>query len=203
MVATRARSGVTSPRPSGCTRFDRNTTNTRSCRIDPDRRPGESGMAERSERQQLAAIGGVGRIDIPSKPADVRLARGRCRRRHPGHGERRENAGRADGAAAEKHPAENREVVGRAEETRVPGDAAHPPRRRIVHDPAQHLHVRSVARPAVRRARLRRGDARHERRRRREHGVPHAERQRRCDRARTRQRAGGPPVRRSRQAGNS
>ena len=26
-VATRARSGVTSPLPSGCTRFDRNTTN--------------------------------------------------------------------------------------------------------------------------------------------------------------------------------
>ena len=29
MLATRARSGVTSPRPSGCTRFERNTTNTR------------------------------------------------------------------------------------------------------------------------------------------------------------------------------
>ena len=28
-VATRARSGVTSPLPSGCTRFERNTTNTR------------------------------------------------------------------------------------------------------------------------------------------------------------------------------
>ena len=29
IVATRARSGVTSPLPSGCTRFDRNTTNIR------------------------------------------------------------------------------------------------------------------------------------------------------------------------------
>ena len=28
-VATRARSGVTSPLPSGCTRFERNTTNSR------------------------------------------------------------------------------------------------------------------------------------------------------------------------------
>ena len=29
IVATRARSGVTSPVPSGCRRFERNTTNTR------------------------------------------------------------------------------------------------------------------------------------------------------------------------------
>ena len=100
----------------------------------------------------------------------------RGRRRHARHGERREHAGRAHGAATEQHARENREVGGRAEQTRVPGDAAHAPRRRIVHDPAQHLHVRSVARPAVRRARLRRGDARRERGRRREHRVPHAER---------------------------
>ena len=55
-VATRARSGVTSPLPSGCTRFDRNTDVDLRLRIDPQRRAGETGVAERSDRKQLAAI---------------------------------------------------------------------------------------------------------------------------------------------------
>ena len=44
-------------------------------RIDPDRRAGEPGVAERAERQQLAAIGRVGRVDVPAEAADVGLAR--------------------------------------------------------------------------------------------------------------------------------
>ena len=46
-------------------------------------------------------------------------------------------------AAVEQHPAEDREVGGRAEQPGVPGDAAHPPRGRIVDDAAQHRHARA------------------------------------------------------------
>ena len=79
-------------------------------------------------------------------------------------------------AAVEQHLAERRQVGRRAEEPRVPGDAAHPARRWIMDHAAQHLQVRSLARPAVRRALLRRRHARLERRRRQEHRVLHAER---------------------------
>ena len=82
IVATRARSGVTSPLPSGCTRFDRKTTNTPRRRIDPERRAGEAGVAERSDRQQLAAVRRVRRVDVPAEPAHVRDRRRRRRRRH-------------------------------------------------------------------------------------------------------------------------
>ena len=74
IVATRARSGVTSPLPSGCTRFDRKTTNMPRRRIEPQRRAGEAGVAERSDRQQLAAIGRERRIDVPAE------RRARCAR---------------------------------------------------------------------------------------------------------------------------
>ena len=177
IVATRARSGVTSPAPSGCSRFDRKTTNTRRRRIDPDRGPGESRVAERSERQELAAIRRIRRIDVPAEPADVRLAGRRRRRRHPADGQRRQNARAADRAAAEQHAAVEREIRRGAEHPRVPGDAAHPPRGRIVHDAAQHLHVGPLARPSERRARLGRRDARHQRRRRVERRLLHPQRQ--------------------------
>ena len=91
-VATRARSGVTSPLPSGWTRFDRNTTNTLRRRIDPERRAGEPGVPERSERQQLAAIRRVRRVDVPAEAAHVRIAGRRRRRRHLRDRERRQDA---------------------------------------------------------------------------------------------------------------
>ena len=91
-VATRARSGVTSPLPSGCTRFDRNTTNIPRRRIDPQRRAGEAGVAERAERQQLAAVRRVRRVDVPAEAADVRIAGAARRRRHLRDGQRRQDA---------------------------------------------------------------------------------------------------------------
>ena len=53
-------------------------------------------------------------------------------------------------AAAEQHAAEARQVRRRAEQPRVSGDAAHPPRGRIVHDAAQERRVGARARPRER-----------------------------------------------------
>jgi len=41
--------------------------------IDPERSAGEACMAERADREQLAAVARVGRIDIPAEPAQNRL----------------------------------------------------------------------------------------------------------------------------------
>ena len=91
-VATRARSGVTSPLPSGCTRFERNITNIPVARIDPQRRAREAGMPERSDRQQLAAVRRVRRIDVPAEAAHVRVGAER-----PGSSSSRPPAARARG----------------------------------------------------------------------------------------------------------
>ncbi len=112
-----------------------------ACRIDPDRGPRESRVAERSERQEFAAVHRIRRIDVPAEAADIRLAGRRCRRRHPADGQRRQNARSVDRTAAEQHAAVEREIRRGAEEPRVPGNASHPPRGRIVHDAAQHLHL--------------------------------------------------------------
>ncbi len=145
MVATRARSGVTSPRPSGCTRFDRNTTNTRvagSIQSDVPVNPVWPNDPSGSNSPRLAEYDES--MSQP-RPRTFGFARRRRRRRHA----RRPSSGEstrvgADGAAAEQHAAEDREVGGRAEEPRVPGDAAHAPRRRIVHDAAQQRRPAAV-----------------------------------------------------------
>ena len=129
-------------------------------RIDPERRAGEAGVAERAERQQLAAVGRERRVDVPAEAAHVRIAGRARRRRHPRDRQRREHARAVAARRRRAACGEDREVGRRAEEARVAGDAAHPPRGRVVHDAAQHLHVGPVARPAVRRALLRRRDAR-------------------------------------------
>ena len=48
--------------------------------IDPQRRAGEAGVAERADREQLAAVRRVRRVDVPAEAAHVAL-RGRRRRR--------------------------------------------------------------------------------------------------------------------------
>ena len=128
-VATRARSGVTSPLPSGCTRFDRNTTNMPRRRIDPDRRAGEAGVAERADRQQLAAIRRERGIDVPAEAADVPVVA-----RRPGvviFATASGDSTRVPRYAPppEQHAAEDRQVGGRAEQPAWP---ATPPIRRAV-----------------------------------------------------------------------
>ncbi len=149
-------------------------------RIDPHRRAGEAGVAERADREQLAAVRREARIEVPAEAADVGLRRRRRRRRHPGDRQRREDAPAVQRALAEQHAAEARQIVGGGEHPGVAGDAAHPPRRRIVHDAAQHRRGRCRGRAGharlVRRAPLRRRDPRHQRRARPERGVAHAER---------------------------
>ena len=98
------------------------------------------------------------------------------RARHLRDRQRREDARAVVGAAGEQHPAEDRQIGGRAEETGVAGHAAHPPRRRIVDDAAQHLRLRSLAGPCEGQAALGRRDARPQARGRQEHRVLHAER---------------------------
>ena len=44
-------------------------------RIDPDRRAREAGVAERADRQQLAAVGRERRVDVPAEAAHVRSSR--------------------------------------------------------------------------------------------------------------------------------
>ena len=54
-------------------------------------------------------------------------------------------------ASVQEHPREDRQVVGRAEQPRVPGIPAHPARRRVVDDAAQHRRAGVCrARPAAR-----------------------------------------------------
>ena len=161
-VATRARSGVTSPLPSGCTRFDRNTTNISRQRIDPDRRAGEAGVAERAERQQLAAVGRVRWSRCPSRgrarwdrPARVAGAR------HLRDGQRRRGS-RAPWNAPP--PSSMRQKIARsAAVLNSPAWPATPPIRRAVGSwttPRSICVARPLARPAERRAALGRRDPR-------------------------------------------
>ena len=108
-------------------------------RIDPQRRACESGVAERSNRQELAAIRREQGIDVPSQPACVSLFSWRRARRHPRHRQRRKNASAAIGAAAEEHPAERRQIRRRAEQPGMTGDASHASGRRIVNGAAKQF----------------------------------------------------------------
>ena len=151
--------------------------------------PVKPGVAERAERKQLAAVATRTPSRCPS--------RGRARCRIAGgvagvviRATVSGDSTRAPSSAPpfEQHAAETREVGGRAEQARVAGDAAHPPRGRIVHDAAQQRRVRRRSHGhAERRARSRsarcrgRSDGR-----RHEHRVRHAERLEDARRAQTR-----------------
>ena len=89
-VATRARSGVTSPLPSGWTRFDRNTTNALRHGIDPERRPGETGVAERAD----AAAARRGLTNTSSRCPSRARARSDRRSRSPASSFSRPSAAR-------------------------------------------------------------------------------------------------------------
>src|SRR5438045_396051 len=102
--------------------------------IDPDHPAGESGMAVRAERKNVAARPAEGGVEIESAGAPHRYIRRRRNTRQ--HIDclcfeyRR--------TAAQQHAAVEREVVDGGEESRVSCYAAHPTRSRIVHDAAQH-----------------------------------------------------------------
>ena len=129
-VAMRARSGVTSPLPSGCTRLDRMMTNTRVAGIDPDRRAREAGVAERADREHFATRRRIGRIDVPPEAAHVRLARRRRRRRHPRDRERRQHAAFVRVAPPLSHMRAN--FARSAAVLNTPACPATPPMRRAV-----------------------------------------------------------------------
>ena len=145
-------------------------------RVEPERRSGEAGMAERPERQQLPPVRREHRVDVPAEAAPVPLARRRRHGGHPGNGERRERSHAVHRAAAQQHPTEDRQIGRRAEQPGVAGHTSHPARRRVVHRAAEHHGVRPVARPTQRWTRLGRRNPWHQRRRRVEHRVAHAER---------------------------
>ena len=147
-------------------------------RIDPDRRAGEAGVAERAERH--AARRGWPRSSC-RRPSRGRAARGIAGgvagviilATVSGASTRRG----AQRAAAEQHAHEPGQVAGGAEQPGVAGDAAHPPRRGVVHDAAQRLGLGRLARPGVEEAAaLGRRDAADALERRLEAGVGHAER---------------------------
>ena len=142
-------------------------------RVDPQRRAGEAGMAEGPDREQVAAVGRVARVDVPPQPASVRQMRRGGDAGHAGHAEGGEQARAVERAAGEQHRAEPREVAGSAEQPRVAGDPAHAPRGGVVHPPPQHDRSGPPAGPRQGRARLGRGDAGHERGRRVEGRVDH------------------------------
>ena len=145
--------------------------------IEPQRRAGEPGVPERSDRKQLAAVGGVRRVDVPAEAANVAHPGRRGRRRHARHRRGGEDADIAERSAVQQHAAEPRQVRGGAEESGVSGDAVHASRRRIVDDPAQKRRVdRRGTRPLERRAPLGRRDSRAQRFCRQERGVFHPER---------------------------
>ena len=106
-------------------------------RIDPQRRAGEACVAERSGGEQIAAIPRIRRVDVPAEAACFVHAGRRHRMRHSIDGQRRQNADSSDSSAAQEHPAELGQIGRGAEQSGMAGHAAHAPRRRVVHGPAQ------------------------------------------------------------------
>ena len=82
-------------------------------RIDPERRAGESGVAERADRKQLAAIRRERRVDVPAEAANARHA---GRRRGRGHLARRSagDSTRVPSQAARRRAASARSATDRA-----------------------------------------------------------------------------------------
>ena len=98
-------------------------------RIDPERRPGPPGVPERADREEIAAVHREARVDVPAEAAH--LAEGRRRGRAASSAPpRKARAGALRRACRrQQHPAEPREVGGRAEQPACP---ATPPIRRAV-----------------------------------------------------------------------
>ncbi len=105
-------------------------------RINPETRAGEARMAEAARAE--APLGAVVRgVDVPAEPAFL-TGGGRAGIEHQANGLRLQDARavRRD-AAVEKHLSKDREVIGRAEQPGVAGDAAERPGPGIVNHAAQ------------------------------------------------------------------
>ena len=103
-------------------------------RIDPHRRPRKTRVSKRTHRQQVSAVRGKRRIDIPSESTQ-NLRRRRLFR--PGHlldRKCRQNSA----SSIQQHLRKLRQVIRGREKARVPSHSAHPSRRRIVHHSPQH-----------------------------------------------------------------
>ena len=72
-------------------------------RIDPDAGAGEARVAERADREELAAIRRERAVDVPAQSAHGRHRRRRRARRHPRDRRRREHPRAVQGAAAQQH----------------------------------------------------------------------------------------------------
>ncbi len=103
-------------------------------RIDPQRGPGEAGMSERADRQQVAAIGREWRINVPAQAADIGEVGRLLRRGHLLDDPRRQNRR----TTVQHRLRELRQVVRGREHSGVSSHSAHGSRRGIVHDPPQH-----------------------------------------------------------------
>ena len=145
--------------------------------IEPDGRPGETGVTVRADREELAAVRRERRVDVPAEAADARHPlRGR-RRSHPGDGQRRQDLRAGQPPVGEQHAREPRQVARGRKQPGVPGDAAHAARRRVVNHATERRLFRIVAGPRRHRgAPLGGRDSRPPRGRRIEAGVVHAER---------------------------
>src|SRR5580704_3215197 len=91
-------------------------------------------MSETSHRQQVAAIAGEWRIDVPAKSAQYLRRRWLLRSCHLLNHQRREHT-----AATKQKLGELRKIVGGREYPRVSGHSTHPARGRVVNDSAQHM----------------------------------------------------------------
>jgi hypothetical protein len=131
-------------------------------RIDPQRRAGVAGVPVRRAAQVLS------RAAVAVRRVPAECARARRPRREEPHGRIADDANAAELAAVQQHLREDGEVLRRAEETGVPGDAAEGVGVLVVHLAAQRV--------AARRHHFRRRDPRDERVRGTEEGVLHAER---------------------------
>ena len=117
--------------------------------IDPDRRTGKARMTERSYRIQVAAIGGVTAVDVPTEPALHVHGWRSCRRGHASHTRGRQHTLPIDFAAAQQHACVSREIFGRTKQTSMARHPTHAASRRIVHDALQQYLIRSIAGPSV------------------------------------------------------
>src|SRR5439155_14562028 len=108
-------------------------------RIDPDRGPGKSRVAERAQGKQVAFVRRKAGRDVPTQTTRRAVLTDRMWAGHRRYAQRTQNARAVVVATAQNHLAVNREVVSRGKQTRVARNAAHPKRSGIVHLTAQPL----------------------------------------------------------------
>ena len=136
-------------------------------RVHPDGGACESRVAVGADREQLAAITGKRRVDVPAEPAQDRLIGRTLRRGELVDRERAKQTHASQRALVQHHFTEPCQVIGGRKHSRVPCYAAHEARRVIVHHAAQHV---PILQPLGGRY------ARAQRRRRIEHRLFHAQR---------------------------